>query len=415
MTAGSTTQETPSQVLRHEGVPAFFAALLSDELATALWVFTLGWVASRASTVTGTGVILLASGLPYALMLVLGGSLTDRLGSARVAVWTLLARVMVMLGWWWAALEGHASSGTLIVGAVLVGAIAGVHQPAMTSYPVQLVPDEGQASSMVIERGLARFAQGGAGFAAGLLTEHWGVGGPAAVAAALLILALAVVAVLGRGLPSVSAATAVPSEKVLSHLVGGLRWVGDRPILRRTLAVQSAVSALVGSLLLVLLPLRARAAGWTPASYGWAFGAFGVGMLFGVLGALWAAERRGGVGVYGSVVLALGGCLSVAALGVAQSAAWTATLAGAAGLLFGPVGPTLSGYLRGVARADADAAVSGRAMAVLLLMTDAVEPLVLFIAAAIVAAISVDQAALLLGGLAALACVWAGSGLRGLR
>lgn len=414
MSAPSRDHLTPREVLGRRHVPTFFSALFLDELATALWVFTVGWVASHAASPLATGLVLLAAGVPYAVFLVVGGSWADRFGSAAVAKWTLVARLIVLLSWWGLAMAGRGGQPELIVTAGLLGAISGLHQPAMLAYPTRLVPANGQGSSMVMERTIARLAQAAGGFVGGWATNHWGRGAPAMIGA--VGLAVALVAVLSvwraghRSLISESLETE-PEEPLGTLALEGVRWIAQHSLLRRTVAVQAAISALVASLLLVLLPLQARAEGWGARDYGIAFGAFGTGMLVGSLSALVLAEGKTGLSPRVAICLAGAGSVSVAVLGVTSSAAAAATCSFIAGLALGPVGPTLSGVLRS-STASGNALATGRVMAVLLLVTDAAEPFVLLGSSVLVGLVSVRGSALIVGVSSVGVCLWALVGLR---
>ncbi len=402
---------TPGSILRSWRVRLYMLALLSDELATALWVFTLGWGAARLGDPVTAGWVLFAGGVPYVALLLVGGSLTDLLGSPRVAAWTLGARFGA-LGMFWVVTRGEVSAAPvqLAVAAAVLGAIGGVHYPAMTAYPAVLLPPAAQSASMVLERGIARTAQAGGGYLAGVATSRLGDATPAALGAMLLAAAVGVMLCIrpARGVVRISSSApggAAPRVRVTE----GIRWVGRHPVLRRTLAVQAATSAMVAALLLALLPQRASLSGWSAAFYGQAFGLFGAGMLTGTAVAIWATQRgRAGVGVPAAVWLAALGCLAALAAGVAPAPGLASLAALVSGIAFGPVGPTLSGYLRG--QASSGAAV-GQVMAVLLLVTDAAEPLMLMTASWLVGGVGVDLAAVLFAGACGLTCAAAGVGL----
>ena len=352
-----------------------------DALVETLWLFTLGWQASRAGW--AAGIVLSAGAAPAIAFVLWGGSLADRLGAHRIAAWTMTARVVVMSAWAALLIYGNAPAYTVAAGAFATGAIAGLHDPAVSALPRLLVPAAGLEASTNAQRLCIRLVQTIGPGLGGLLAGLFDVPTVAVVAAAIGLVPLAAFAVLRRVRPvsdsdsdsvSDSDRGSASDHDADGALLAGLRWIRSHPAVRRTVPVQAAVNLTSATIVMAALPSQARAYGWGAGIYGLATAAFGGGMLLGSLAAFGIRDRAPRRKVAIAVACAALSSIMVAVTGAASSGTIAVVAAGLMGLAIGPVGSVLTGWTLATS-VQSNAALYGRVYAVLLLVTVSGEPL----------------------------------------
>lgn len=384
MTAAKTDTEgavTAGEVLKQHGATRYFGAVLFDDLADAFWLVALGWVAAQAHTSFEAGLVLMTSGLPQLVMLPVGGWLTDRIGQANAATITLGLRTVLLAGW--TAVIAHDVSAVAAIGVanIVVGLISGLHVPAIASYPTALISSDGISTATQIGRQISRVSQTGGALLGGYVIASLGLVWLGVFAALGVAVAWVLVVSLGMGLRR---AKPPETEKIdVQGARAGWRFAWRHRVLRFTLAVQAFASALAAAAMLVVLPFKARTLDLSATTYGAAFGLYAVGMITGT-----AAIRLHRQPVRRQLIAASGLAAATGAVGIGLAFAWNmaSLLIGALllGLTLGPVGPALTGYLMTTAKAEertTGARVAGRAASLLLIVTDAMEPFVLFLAA----------------------------------
>jgi MFS family permease len=381
-----------------------------DGLVEALWLFTLGWEASRAGS--ASGLVLAAGAVPSIAFVLWGGSLADRLGAHRVAVWTMLARVLI-LGAWAAILVTDAAPAYLAAAvAFATGSVAGIHDPAVSALPRLLVPAAGLEATTNAQRICIRLVQTIGPSVGGLIAGWFGVATVGVVAAAVGLLPLAGYAALRR---TRAPQSDQPSPADWDHgdgaggsssLWAGFQWVRKDPVVRRTLPVQGVVNLTTTSILMAALPRQARMYGWGAETYGLAAGAFGAGMLLGSLAAFAIRSRAPRRKLAIAVACAALASVMVAVTGSAVSAGMAIAAAGLMGLAIGPVGSVLTGWTM-AASARSDPATYGRVYAVLLLVTVAGEPLGFVIFSALASITSTATTAIVFGSVGLIVAVFA--------
>lgn len=413
---GEKEHEEPSdewsirQVLESVPYRWFVLAYFLDELCNAVWLVTLGLVISRTNTYWEAGLILVVTGVPLAMVLVFLSGWIDRKRSRNVALVTLACRTALMCVW--AAVVVLDLAPFVIVAIIggCVGAVSGLHEPAMTTYPTTVLPDDGaQAPAMVVERGGQRLSQAMGGVFAGWLVGWGDLGTPALFGAVTVLLALAILRRLNQQLPDpqTSAGTATGAdnkpEPPGTSISGGFHFIKAHGVLARTLSVQAAISVTMAAVLMVTLPFRSHAEHWATSDYGQVFTVYGIGMTIATVSG-WYLQRlnaRSRILVSCALATVLG--LVVIGVGLSSGLAATTILMGILGLCLGPAGPFLSGYLRGeAAAADKQAGtdqhtISGRANAMLILATDALEPVGYLFGVLLAIALPLSVATIILG------------------
>ncbi|WBO66922.1 MFS transporter [Streptomyces camelliae] len=402
-TAVSRAGTTPALPAHRDGnIRRWLTAYTSSMLGDNIYYLALSWAAVRSGTPAQAGLVMSASALPRAVLMLGGGVVADRFGPRRVVIGSDAVRCAAVLAV--AALLSLTRPGLwlLTVLALVFGAVDAVFVPAVGALPRRLTGKDqlGRVQGM---RGLAiRFAAvvgaplGGLGVAFG--------GAPAAFALAGLLIAVSVpllVSVRVRDLPPDDAPKAPGSA--WSDLKAGLRHIrGHRVLAPLMLAIALGDLGFVGPLN-VGLTLLADRRGWGASGMGWVLAGFGVGagaasLLLAVRGRLPRA------GLVAGCTIAVGS-VAVGALAYTPTLVAAVDTALLVGLLTG-----LSGAMCGaLLQTQADSAYLGRVTAVSSLVSLGLTPLSMPFAAAAIGAwglrpVYVVSAAVCgLGGVVALA------------
>ncbi|WP_327716548.1 MFS transporter [Streptomyces sp. NBC_00490] len=367
---------TPRPAHRDGNVLRWLAAYTSSMVGDSVYYIALSWAAVQAGSPSQAGLVMSASALPRAVLMLGGGVIADRFGPRRVVIGSDVVRCAAVLAV--AALLFLTSPGLwpLAALALVFGAVDAVFVPAVGALPAR-VTSRDQLARVQGMRGLGiRFASvvgaplGGLGVAVG--------GSAAAFALAGLLIAVSVPLLLSVRIREVPADDGTPGTRgtAWSDLTAGLRYIrGHRVLAPLMLAIALGDLGFVGPLN-VGLTLLADERGWGAAGMGWILAGFGVGagaaaLLLTVRGRLPHAGRvAAGTIIAGSV--AIGALAQAPGIGVAVG---TALLIG---LLAG-----LSGAMCGaLLQTQSDPAYLGRVTAVASLMSLGFAPLSMPLSAA---------------------------------
>ncbi|WP_449340586.1 MFS transporter, partial [Streptomyces canarius] len=296
---------------RDPNVLRWLGAYTSSMLGDSVYYLALSWAAVQAGSPAQAGLVMSASALPRAVLMLGGGVVADRFGPRRVVIGSDAVRCAAVLAV--AALLYLTSPGLwpLALLALAFGTVDAVFMPAVGALPARLA-EKDQLARVQGMRGLAiRFASvvgaplGGLAVAAG--------GAPAAFTVAGLLIALSVpllVSVRVRELPEDG--TPGTAGTPWGDLRAGLRYIRRHRVLAPLMvAIALGDLGFVGPLN-VGLTLLADARGWGAAGMGWVLAGFGVGagaasLLLAVRGRL----PRAGL-VAGAAIIA--GCVAIGAL-----------------------------------------------------------------------------------------------------
>ncbi|MFF9084901.1 MFS transporter [Streptomyces sp. NPDC014991] len=360
---------------RDPNVLRWLGAYTSSMLGDSVYYLALSWAAVQAGSPAQAGLVMSASALPRAVLMLGGGVVADRLGPRRVVIGSDAVRCAAVLAV--AALLFLTSPGLwpLALLALVFGTVDAVFMPAVGALPARIT-DNGQLARVQGMRGLAiRFANvagaplGGLGVAVG--------GAPAAFTVAGVLIAVSVpllISVRVRDLPADGADA--PRGTAWTELRDGLRHVRRHRVLAPLmLAIALGDFGFVGPLN-VGLTLLADRRGWGASGMGWVLAGFGTGA--GAASLLLAV--RGRVPRAGLVT----GCACVAGSVAIGALAFVPALAAAVGvaLLVGLLAG-LSGALCGaLLQTRSDPAYLGRVTAVAGLVSLGLAPLSMPFAAA---------------------------------
>ncbi|NNN33657.1 MFS transporter [Streptomyces sp. S3(2020)] len=358
----------------------WLAAYTSSMVGDSVYYIALSWAAVQAGSPTQAGLVLSASALPRAVLMLGGGVIADRLGPRRVVIGSDAVRCAAVLAA--AALLFLTSPGLwpLAALALVFGAVDAVFVPAVGALPAR-VTSRDQLARVQGMRGLGiRFASVVGGPLGGLGVA---VGGPAAAfGLAGLLIAVSVPLLVSVRIREVPADDRTPGARgtAWSDLTAGLRYIrGHRVLAPLMLAIALGDLGFVGPLN-VGLTLLADERGWGAAGMGWLLSGFGVGagaasLLLTVRGRLPHAGR-----VAACTIIA--GSVAIAALAQAPSIAVAVGTALLVGLLAG-----LSGAMCGaLLQTQADPAYLGRVTAVASLVSLGFAPLSMPLSAAAIGA-----------------------------
>ncbi|MER6383191.1 MFS transporter [Streptomyces sp. NPDC001250] len=346
MTATLTTPPATVPAHRDPDVRRWLAAYTSSMLGDNVYYIALSWAAVRSGTPAQVGLVMSASALPRAVLMLGGGVVADRFGPRRVVIGSDAVRCAAVLAV--AALLFLTSPGLvpLALLALVFGAVDAVFVPAVGALPARLTGKDqlGRVQGM---RGLAiRFAAvagaplGGLGVATG--------GACAAFALAGLLIAVSVPLLLSvrvRDLPKEPGAAA---GTAWSDLRAGLHHIRRHRVLAPLmLAIALGDLGFVGPLNVGLTLLSDRR-GWGASGMGWVLAGFGVGagaasLLLAVRGRLARAGLVAGwTIIVGSVAV---GALAYAPTLVAAvgTAVLVGLLTGLSGAMCGALLQTLTG------------------------------------------------------------------------
>jgi len=213
---------------------------------------------------------------------------TDRVDARRLMLGTDSARVCVLVAAL-AAIAAWGLSAPILIGiGVLFGIADAFYDPAVSSYPRQLVAAEDLPRLSGVRQLMSRFATIGGG-PIGLALVAWQGFDTALIAdaASFLVILVALVLVRPRWARERS-----PGRSVLHDVRGGLSYVVRTPHVRDLVIALSGLNVFGGPVLSVGIALRTTQQHWNPAWLGILTGCIGAGAVVGTLGALIGRPRR---------------------------------------------------------------------------------------------------------------------------
>ncbi|MFJ6844722.1 MFS transporter [Streptomyces griseoluteus] len=349
-------------VLRWLG--AYTASMLGDNV----YYIALSWAAVRAGSPSEAGLVMAASAVPRALLLLGGGVIADRFGPRRVVVGSDAVRCAAVLAV--AALLSVTTPGLwpLAALALVFGTVDAVFMPAVGALPARITAP-GQLARVQGLRGLAIRIAGVVGAPLGGLGVATGGAATAFGLAGLLIALSLPLLITVRIRPLPTGETAREAGTAWAGLVDGLRYVRRHRVLGPLmLAIALGDFGFVGPLN-VGLTLLADRRGWGAAGMGWVLAGFGVGA--GAVSALLAVRGRVPRAGLTAACSILAGSVAIGALAYVPALPAAVGTALLVGLLAG-----LSGAMCGaLLQTQADPAYLGRITAVASLVSLGLAPL----------------------------------------
>ncbi len=320
---------------------AFLAASTLSQLGNSVLWFALGWAAASHGGQVAA-LVLTASGLPRLLLVLVGGSVADRVGARRLLLWTESVMVMVCL----VLAGGLHTTGPmpwlLAAAGLASGMVSAFSLPALGSMPRRLVDDSALPHAMALRQGLGQAVLLAGAPLGGILVVTVGLPAIAIADAVCFAVVLAVVAMIRSGRrvgPSVGS--------FWRSLSDGARVVARTHGLAGALVLTGAVAAVVLPVSSLLVPLLGLASGWGAGITGVVVGAQAAGSIGAALVvARTGTARRTGRAVALGLAAAAGGVAVVASGGggaMALTAGAAVIIGAGTGIAVAHLGPFVLG------------------------------------------------------------------------
>ena len=358
-------------------------SLLGDQF----YLVALPWlVLQQTGSAVVMGAIMMAGAIPRALLMLMGGAVSDRMSARKIMMATAMARTL------WVTVIGVLvwlrvlRTWELYALAVAFGVADAFAVPAQTAYMPSLLKREQLVAASSVSQSTAQMTTIVGPVPAGFVIKTLGVAWAFFVDA---ISFLFIVCALWKLPDPPKSQTA--RKAMLHSIVEGITYVGkDRPLRSLMLLVTIMNFCIAGPVSIGLAYLTKTRFG-SPAVYGIVISAAAAGSLLGaLLAVVWRIRRRGVMILL--VSLALGVCLgSIGLLGKVWSIASVLLIMGAAaGMVNIHIGAWIMQRI--------DVAVRGRVASVLMLASFGITPISLAVAGFLVAW-SLKLMFLLAGGL----------------
>jgi predicted MFS family arabinose efflux permease len=248
------------------------------------YLVALPWlVLQLTSSSLSLAAIMMAAAVPRAVLMLVGGALSDRLPPRRILIATgltraaLVATVALLTG------SGVIQVWHLYVLAFAFGIADAFASPASAALLPSLVSPEQYAPANAMLHGSAELSTLLGPAPAGLVVKHWGLAPAFWIDAASFVgLVLALWRVPDRGLPSEASARGAEAG-VLGSIRDGLRYVVRDPGLRTLIVVSAVLNLCMAGPLTIGLATMAKFRFGSATAYGILLSCFGGGSLVGMI------------------------------------------------------------------------------------------------------------------------------------
>ena len=366
-------------------------SLLGDQF----YLVALPWlVLQQTGSAVVMGAIMMAGAIPRALLMLMGGAVSDRMSARKIMIATAMARticvtVIAVLVW-----LRVLRTWELYALAVAFGVADAFAVPAQTAYMPSLLKREQLVAARSVSQSTAQMTTIVGPVPAGFVIKTLGV------AWAFLVDAISFLFIIGALWKLPDPPKSQTARKGMLHsIVEGIAYVGKDVPLRSLMLLVTILNFCIAGPVSIGLAYLSKTRFGSPAEYGIAISAVAAGSLLGaLLAGVWKIRQRGMMILL--VSLALGVCLgSIGLLGKVWSIASVLLVMGAAaGIVNIHIGAWVMQRI--------DVAVRGRVASVLMLASYGITPISLAVAGFLVAW-SLKLMFLLAGGLMVLAAAGA--------
>jgi predicted MFS family arabinose efflux permease len=248
------------------------------------YLVALPWlVLQLTSSSLSLAAIMMAAAVPRAVLMLVGGALSDRVPPRRILIATGLTRAALV-----ATVALLTGSGVIHVWHLYVLALAfgiadAFASPASAALLPSLVSPEQYAPANAMLHGSAELSTLVGPAPAGMVVKHWGLAPAFWIDAVSFVgLVLALWRVPDRGLPSEASAEGAEAG-VLGSIRDGLRYVIRDPGLRILIVVSAVLNLCMAGPLAIGLATMARFRFASATAYGLLLSCFGGGSLVGMI------------------------------------------------------------------------------------------------------------------------------------
>jgi len=311
VTASSSTATRQGQADRPPRVFwVWLTGLTWTMLGAQVLSFGMVWAATAYSAALA-GLVLAVVIVPRVVLSLLGGSVADRLGPARVMIISdaLMAIIMAVLA---LILVGQDPGPVLLViAAGAMGIADAFYLPSSAAIPKFLVPPGALPRAMAARQLATNLTAFAGPVLGGLVISRAGFSLSFAVGAAGFFGMLGILLTMRRHLPTRSAQPS--GSNLVEQAREGIRVVSTVPLLRTIVGLTGAFAAFIVPAAPLLIPLLARARGWDVAIAGTAAGTYAAGMATVAVAVMWRhGSQRAGLAAAGGMTLAGAGVAAAA-------------------------------------------------------------------------------------------------------
>lgn len=359
--APAATQRSP---LRDPRVAGYVTSRTVSDVADQVWLVALVFAAARLGDPQTAALVIAAGTVPRAVLMLVGGTVADRVDARRLMVSADAIRV-VLLVTGAVALMAVPVVPVLVAVGVAFGVADAISDPAATTFPRRLVtPSELTRVAALRQLGGRAALLVGAPLG-GLVLAAADLAGVMVTDAILFALAAVLLLLVRPRFPRTPAAR----EPVLAAVRSGARYVRRTPRVLHLVIALSGLNVFVTPVTTVGLALRVTDEAWGPQVLGVLLGCLGAGAAAGtVLTLRWRPHRP----VMAAQVVLLAQAGALLAVGLAPLAGVVAAV-----LVIGVTAGIASPLLAGTFQATVDEAYLGRVASLVSLADDGLMPLAL--------------------------------------
>lgn len=336
-----------------------------SEVGDEIWLVALAYTAAQFGDPGLASVVIACAAIPRALLMLIGGALTDRLDARRVMLTSDVTRILVLCGTLLVLAAFGTSAAALIGTGLLLGIADAFYVPASGAFPRQLRARADMTQLFGIRHTVTRTASLGGPSLGGLIVAGVGLTGAVAVDAASFVVVALVLMVVRPRWPRAKAA----GGSILADVKGGISYLRVTPRVRDLVIAVSGLNVFVTPVVAIGLALRTVAEGWGPVVLGVLTASLGGGALLGTLASIRLRPRHP---VFVALLLLLAQAVLLALVGFASLVAVLVAM-----FLVGVSAGLASPMLAGVIQATVDDEYLGRTGAILSLADEGLAPLAL--------------------------------------
>lgn len=361
-TAAQASAAASRSPLRDPRVAGYISSRTVSDVADQVWLVGLVFAAAQLGDPQTAALVIAAGTVPRAVLMLLGGTVADRVDARRLMVSADAARVALLVAGA-LALTAVPVVPVLVAVGVAFGVAAALSDPAATTFPRRLVtPSELTRLAALRQLGGRAALLGGAPLG-GLVLATADLAGVMVTDAILFALAAVLLLLVRPRFPRAPAAR----EPVLAAVRSGVRYVRRTPRVLYLVIALSGLNVFVTPVTTVGLALRVTDEAWGPQVLGVLLGCLGAGAAVGTVVTLRWRPRRPVMAAQVVLLAQAGGLLAVGLAPLAGVAAAVMVIGVTAGIA--------SPLLAGTFQATVDETYLGRVASLLSLADDGLMPL----------------------------------------